>query len=80
MVDRYEDDAYGILTKNERGKLFISKVTLKPAIAFSGEKQPSAAEMEALHHQAHAECYIANSIPAEVVVGPGRHDLIGLAR
>jgi organic hydroperoxide reductase OsmC/OhrA len=70
VVDRYEDDALGIMTKNARGKLFVSKVTLRPAIAFSGEKQPSPAEMEALHHQAHEECYIANSVVTEIVVEP----------
>ena len=68
VVDRYEDDARGIMTKNERGKLFVSTVWLRPAIAFSGAKRPSAAEMEALHHEAHEECYIANSVLAEVIV------------
>jgi organic hydroperoxide reductase OsmC/OhrA len=68
VVDRYEDDARGIMTKNQRGKLFISRITLRPIIAFSGGKQPNAAELEVLHHQAHEECYIANSILAEVVV------------
>jgi organic hydroperoxide reductase OsmC/OhrA len=70
VVDRYEDDAHGIMTKNERGKLFVSKVTLRPVIAFSGEKQPSPAEMQALHHEAHEECYIANSVLADIVVEP----------
>jgi organic hydroperoxide reductase OsmC/OhrA len=68
VVDRYADDALGVMTKNQRGKLFVSKVTLRPTIAFGGEKQPSAAELEALHHQAHEDCYIANSIRSEVVV------------
>ena len=42
VVDAYEDDAVGVMTKNERGKLFVSKTTLRPRIAFSGAKQPSA--------------------------------------
>jgi organic hydroperoxide reductase OsmC/OhrA len=67
-VDSYDDDAVGIMTKNERGKLYVSKVTLRPAIAFSGAKQPSAAELAQLHHHAHEECYIANSVLTEVVV------------
>ena len=70
VIDRYEDDAHGVMTKNERGKLFVSRVTLRPAITFGGEKRPSAAELEALHHEAHEECYIANSVLAEVVVAP----------
>jgi organic hydroperoxide reductase OsmC/OhrA len=68
VVDRYEDEAVGAMTKNAKGKLHVSKVTLRPAIAFSGDKQPSAAEVVALHHHAHEECYIANSILSEVVI------------
>ena len=68
VVDKYEDSPVGIMTKNEHGKLFVSKITLNPAIAFSGAKRPSADELDALHHHAHEECYVANSVRAEVVV------------
>ncbi len=68
VVDSYDDDAVGTMTKNERGKLFVSKVALRPRIAFSGAKQPSAAQLDELHHHAHEECYIANSVLTEVVV------------
>ncbi len=70
VVDRYEDEAVGAMTKNDRGKLFVSRITPRPAILFAGDKQPSAAELDALHHHAHEECYIANSILSEVVVEP----------
>lgn len=68
VVDAYEDHALGVMTRNEHGKLFISKVTLAPAATFGGDKRPSAAEIDALHHRAHEECYIANSLRAEIVV------------
>ena len=68
VVDSYVDDAVGVMTKNERGKLFVSKVTLRPRIAFSDAKQPSAPELDQLHHHAHEECYIANSVLTEVVI------------
>jgi organic hydroperoxide reductase OsmC/OhrA len=68
VVDSYEDDAVGTMAKNARGKLFVSKVALRPRIAFSGAKQPSAGELDELHHHAHEECYIANSVLSEVVV------------
>lgn len=70
VVDRYEDHAVGAMTKNKRGKLFVSTITLRPAISFSGEKRPSADELDELHHRAHEDCYIANSILSEVVVEP----------
>jgi organic hydroperoxide reductase OsmC/OhrA len=68
VVDSYDDAAVGVMTKNERGKLFVSRVALRPRIVFSGAKQPSAAELAQLHHHAHEDCYIANSVLTEVVV------------
>jgi organic hydroperoxide reductase OsmC/OhrA len=68
VVDAYDDDAVGVMTKNERGKLYMSRVALRPSIAFSGDKQPSPDELAQLHHHAHEECYIANSVLTEVKV------------
>ncbi|HEY1244193.1 MAG TPA: OsmC family protein [Hyphomicrobiaceae bacterium] len=68
VVDSYDDAAVGVMTKNERGKLYVSKVTLRPRIVFSGAKRPSDPELAQLHHHAHEECYIANSVLTEVVV------------
>jgi organic hydroperoxide reductase OsmC/OhrA len=69
-VDRYDDDAVGIMSKNAEGKVAMTRVTLRPGVAFSGDKTPSAAELEALHHLAHEECFIANSVKCEVRVEP----------
>jgi organic hydroperoxide reductase OsmC/OhrA len=68
VVDRYEDRAVGVMTKNQNGKLFISKVTLDPVIEFSGEKRPTPEQIADMHHLAHQECFIANSVLTEVVV------------
>lgn len=68
VIDAYEDNAFGQMEKNEKGKFAITKITLRPKIQFSGEKLPTAAELSALHHAAHEECYIANSIKSEVTV------------
>ena len=70
VIDSYEDKAVGVMTKNERGKLFVSRVALRPRIVFSGAKQPSDAELADLHHHAHEDCYIANSVLTEVVIEP----------
>jgi organic hydroperoxide reductase OsmC/OhrA len=78
VVDSYDDAAVGVMTKNDRGKLFVSKCTLRPRIAFSGPKQPSAAELAQLHHHAHEECYIANSVLTEVTVSEQGSDPAGL--
>ncbi len=68
VVDRYEDRALGIMTKNENGKLFVSKVTLDPVIKFSGDKMPTPEQIADMHHLAHKECFIANSVLTDVVV------------
>lgn len=73
VVESYEDDASGIMTRNEAGKLFVSRVTLDPEIAFAGERRPSREEIAALHRRAHEECYIANSIRGEVIVAGLEH-------
>lgn len=70
VVDSYEDEAVGVMTKNERKVSWISKVTLNPRIAYSGTQQPTPAVEEQLHHEAHEQCFIANSIKTEVVVRP----------
>jgi organic hydroperoxide reductase OsmC/OhrA len=67
-ADAYEDHAVGVMERNERGKLFISRVTLDPTIAWSGDKRPSAEDIAELHRRSHEECYIANSARSEVVV------------
>tara|TARA_R110002096_G_scaffold83431_19_gene193493 strand:- start:1169 stop:1615 length:447 start_codon:yes stop_codon:yes gene_type:complete len=66
VVDSYEDTAVGHLEKGENGKPWLAKITMQPQIAFSGDKQPSAEEIEKLHQKAHHECFLANSVKTEV--------------
>jgi organic hydroperoxide reductase OsmC/OhrA len=69
-VDRYRDQASGILEKNPAGKLWVSVVTLHPEVQFSGELLPTPQQIEDMHHSAHTECYIANSVSSQVRVEP----------
>jgi len=64
VVDRYVDKALGVLDKT-----WVSRVTLRPEVTFSG-KAPTEEEHKALHHRAHEKCYIANSVKTEIVVEP----------
>ena len=68
QIDSYDDAASGELTKNAAGVYFISKVTLNPRIGYGGEKRPSAAELHQLHHDAHEQCFIAQSVKTEITV------------
>jgi organic hydroperoxide reductase OsmC/OhrA len=70
QIDSYEDEAVGLLAKNEKGVPWISSVTLNPKIIFGGEKLPTPADQDRLHHLAHEQCYIANSVKTEIAVHP----------
>ena len=69
-VDRYFDAAVGVMEKNAEGKVAITRVTLRPEVVFSGEQRPTRADLDRLHHKAHEECYIANSVKSELLCEP----------
>jgi organic hydroperoxide reductase OsmC/OhrA len=70
VVERYTDHPAGVLTKNEGGKLWVSRVTLRPAVLFSGERRPRPEEIEAMHRSAHDHCIVAASLRSEVLIEP----------
>ena len=69
-VDAYADNAIGVMDKNAVGKMAMTIVTLRPKVTFSGDKLPTQAQVEELHHQAHEQCFIANSVKTEVRCEP----------
>jgi organic hydroperoxide reductase OsmC/OhrA len=68
IVDSYEDEAEGILAKDKNGKLAITEIFLKPRISFIGGKIPAKNEIVELHHLAHENCFIANSVKTKIKV------------
>jgi organic hydroperoxide reductase OsmC/OhrA len=70
VVSSYRDPASGVMTKNAAGKLWVSCVTLRPQTEFDGRRRPSREALLALHHRAHEECFIANSVRTEVRCEP----------
>lgn len=66
-VASYIDYAVGCMEPNETGKLWVSRVTLRPKILFHGEP-PTPGLLRMLHHEAHEQCYIANSVKTEILV------------
>ena len=70
VVDHYRDAAVGIMEKIASGKQAITRVTLRPDIGFSGDRQPSPDELQSLHEKAHENCFIANSVRTEITVEP----------
>ena len=69
-VDSYEDDAVGIMEKGSNGKLWVSRVSLRPRITFAPGTAPDAATLAEIHHLSHGECFIANSVKTDVSVEP----------
>jgi organic hydroperoxide reductase OsmC/OhrA len=70
IVDTYTDDAVGVMEKNATGKVAVTKITLHPVTKFSGAKLPDQAALDALHHAAHEECFIAHSVRSEIACEP----------
>ena len=66
VVDEYVDRAVGILASNENGRLAVTEVVLRPQIKFSGGSEPTAGQLETLHHRAHELCFIANSVTTKI--------------
>jgi organic hydroperoxide reductase OsmC/OhrA len=70
VLDSYEDEAVGFMEKNAEGRLAITRIELRPKLAWSGDRKPSAKDLEQMHHAAHENCFIANSIKTHVTVAP----------
>jgi organic hydroperoxide reductase OsmC/OhrA len=66
-VVRYRDEAVGRMGKDDRGRMAIIRIALRPEIIFAGAA-PEAEALARLHHDAHNRCFIANSLRGEVVV------------
>src|SRR5689334_11303519 len=66
-LDSYTDEAEGVLGKRADGKMAMTRVTLRPRIAWAGTA-PDAAAIADLHHRAHEACFIANSVNTEVTI------------
>jgi organic hydroperoxide reductase OsmC/OhrA len=67
-IASYTDNAVGEMIKGEDGKEWISKISLRPSIEWAGDVLPTSQEIAEMHHNAHEQCYIANSIKADVIV------------
>ncbi|MCG9639427.1 OsmC family protein [Vibrio sp. Isolate34] len=68
VIESYVDDAIGVLEQDESGRSSVTSVTLRPKIVFIGSKVPTRAQLDKLHHLAHKNCFIANSVKTDIVV------------
>ncbi len=68
VIDSYVDNPEGLMGKKPNGRVGMTKVKLRPAIEFSGDKRPSVGDLAELHHKSHEACFIANSFNGEVEI------------
>lgn len=71
VVNSYEDKAIGILEKNSKGKMAVTQVTLTPVVEYEGNC-PTQDLVAKLHHAAHEQCFIANSVTTEIITNTDR--------
>ena len=69
-VATYQDNAVALLGKNEKLRMAVTTVYLRPNIIFKGDKIPDKTTIDEMHHRAHQECFIANSVLTTIIVEP----------
>lgn len=67
-VYAYRDQAEGFLEKGEDGKLWMTRVILRPELTLKEGTSEERAHM--LIEKAHANCFIANSVRTRVTLEP----------
>jgi organic hydroperoxide reductase OsmC/OhrA len=69
-VEIYEDTAIAILEKNEKSRMAVTKLYLRPKITFVGDNIPDKTIIDEMHQRAHMECFIANSVVTKIIIEP----------
>lgn len=72
-IEKYEDNPTAYLGKNESGASVIHTIKLEPHITFNNSFIPEEKEIENIHRLAHSNCFIANSIKAEIIFSKGEN-------
>lgn len=65
-LESYLDEAVGYLEKDETGKPVLSRVELHPQTTWAEGVTVSTEKLEALHHEAHKQCFLANSVKTTI--------------
>lgn len=70
VVEEYADQAEGIMEPNAEGRIAVTKVRLAPDVRFAGDHLPTEAQIQEMHHEAHENCYLANSVKTVISIVP----------
>lgn len=70
VVDSYEDEPVAELGKNEKGKMMVARMTLRPRATFSGATIPDEEAVRELHKKAAENCFVGNSLLSQIILEP----------
>lgn len=70
VVDSYRDAASATMGPDAEGRVAILDVYLRPEVRFADGRAVAADRLAELHHAAHAECFIANSVRSAIHCHP----------
>ncbi len=68
IIDAYQAEAVGTLSKNAEGKMAMTEVTIKPKITFHENKQPDSTLLDELYKKAHENCFISCSVKTKITI------------
>lgn len=71
QVESYHDDPVGHLERNDKKGMEVTRIVLSPSITFGGDNIPNQDAISRIHAGAHRNCFIRNSITAEVTINHG---------
>ena len=66
----YVDNPVGNLGRNERDEQAITDMTLRPRVVFAEETPITEDDFHALHQDARAHCFVANTLNAKIILDP----------
>jgi organic hydroperoxide reductase OsmC/OhrA len=68
QVESYDDNPVGYLERNDKKGMEMTRIVLSPRITFGGDKMPDQKTISRIHANAHKNCFIRNSVTAEVTI------------
>lgn len=68
VVDDYRDEPEAMLEKDHAGRMSLRKLILRPKVTFRDPLTVPEDVIEMLHEQAHASCFLANSVKTEITI------------
>ena len=70
IVNDYQDNTTCILNEITGKKYAVTEIILRPTVTFEKESRPDKASLNKLFETVHEQCFIANSLKAQITITP----------